>query len=263
MENKTPLIFERMTKIMSDISAIEKERSNTQGSGYKFRGIDDLYNALHPILAKHEVVMLPKVLDKTREERATKAGGLSIYTLVTVQYTFLTIDGTKVECVTMGEGFDSGDKSVNKAMSGAQKYALLQTFCIPTKEEKDSEGETPEVLPLGFSQEPHLPLPAHKPPVSMVPRAETPAPPDAAKSKKPVTEGQIKRLYAIMNGRKEYGWHKETAEDVAISAFGLKESLSELTMYQYDKLVDWIEKTTYADTIAKITAWAGDKAAKK
>ena len=47
---------------------------------------------------------------------------------------------------------DSGDKSCNKAMSAAQKYAFLQVFCIPTEdppsEPKDTEGQTHEVSPL-------------------------------------------------------------------------------------------------------------------
>ncbi len=42
---------------------------------------------------------------------------------------------------------DSGDKSANKAMSAAYKYALMQVFCIPTDEPKDTENETHEVAP--------------------------------------------------------------------------------------------------------------------
>ena len=40
---------------------------------------------------------------------------------------------------------DSGDKAANKAMSAAHKYALLQVFCIPTEEPKDSENEHHEI----------------------------------------------------------------------------------------------------------------------
>ena len=31
---------------------ITKSRRNTQGSGYNFRGIDDVYNAISPLLAQ-------------------------------------------------------------------------------------------------------------------------------------------------------------------------------------------------------------------
>lgn len=41
---------------------------------------------------------------------------------------------------------DSGDKSSNKAMSVAFKYACFQALCIPTEEMKDPDGETPEQI---------------------------------------------------------------------------------------------------------------------
>ena len=45
--------------------------------------------------------------------------------------------------VVQGEGMDSGDKSSNKAMSVAFKYACFQVFCIPTEEMKDPDADTP------------------------------------------------------------------------------------------------------------------------
>ncbi len=62
-----------------------------------------------------------------------------------VQFTFYAPDGSSVEVVTVGEAMDAGDKSSNKAMSAALKYALLQVFCIPTEEPIDTENETHEV----------------------------------------------------------------------------------------------------------------------
>ena len=140
-------IFELIPKIMSEVGAIEKTRTNTQGSGYKFRGIDDVYGALQPLLHKHGVFFVPTVLESDREERQSKAGGTLIYTVLKVKYTFFADDGSTFESVVTGEAMDSGDKSSNKAMSAALKYVLLQVFCIPTEEEKDTEYHSPEVLP--------------------------------------------------------------------------------------------------------------------
>lgn len=62
----------------------------------------------------------------------------------------------------IGEAMDSGDKSCNKAMSAAQKYAFLQIFCIPTEEPKDTENETHSgVLPK--KEQPKQPEPAKSP----------------------------------------------------------------------------------------------------
>jgi hypothetical protein len=140
------LIYERMSAVMADIGAIGKNKKN-EAQGYKFRGIDDLYNAVNAALAKHKVFMLPTVMEQTREERQTKSGGNLIYTILKISYKFYTEDGSTVETVLIGEAMDSGDKSCNKAMSAAQKYALLQAFCIPTEEPKDTEEETHEVAP--------------------------------------------------------------------------------------------------------------------
>lgn len=139
-------IYELIPKIMAEVGAIHKGRKNQQ-QGYAFRGIDDVYLAMQGPLAQHGVFYVPKVLDSVREERQTKSGGTLIYTTLKMQFTFYAPDGSNVETVTVGEAMDSGDKSSNKAMSAALKYALLQVFCIPTEEDNDTENASPEPTP--------------------------------------------------------------------------------------------------------------------
>lgn len=140
-------IYKKIPAIMSEVGHIGKNRRNTQGSGYNFRGIDDLYQAMQPLFAKHGVFCAPNVLREIREERQSKAGGNLIYTVLTVEFSFFADDGTCFKACTVGEAMDSGDKSANKAMSAALKYALLQVFCIPTEEDNDTENHSPEVAP--------------------------------------------------------------------------------------------------------------------
>ena len=102
-------------------------------------------NALHPAMVKNQVFVAPEVLEERREERQGSKGGLLIYSVVKVKYRFYTDDGSSVEAVVIGEAMDSGDKSMNKAMSAAFKQACVQTFCIPTEEMHDSEEDSPEV----------------------------------------------------------------------------------------------------------------------
>ena len=149
MEKK--LIYERIAAIMKDVGAIGKNQTNKQ-QGFKYRGIDDAYNALQPLLAKHEVFTLPEVLEERSEERASKSGGVLIYRILKIQYTFYTVDGSSVCCIVVGEGMDSGDKAANKAMAVGHKYALLQTFCIPTEDMPDPDAETHEVAPKKQTQ---------------------------------------------------------------------------------------------------------------
>lgn len=136
-------IFESITKIMEEIPVIGKDKVNSQ-QGFKFRGIDDVMNALQPLLAKYKVFIVPEILEQIREERTTSKGSNLIYSICKIKYKFYAEDGSYIEAITIGEGMDSGDKATNKAMAIAMKYALFQVFCIPTEEMKDPDGETPE-----------------------------------------------------------------------------------------------------------------------
>lgn len=145
MEN-AKLIFRQISAIMAEAMPITKARTNEQ-QNYKFRGIDDVMNSLQSVFQKHQVFIIPTVLESKREERTTARGGLLIYTIQKISFKFYAIDGSYVESIVEGEGMDSGDKSTNKAASGALKYALLQMLMIPTEEKKDSENDSPEPLP--------------------------------------------------------------------------------------------------------------------
>ena len=140
MDDKQAQIYALMGKIMAEIGHVGKDSKNEQ-QGFKYRSIDAVYGAIHPLLGKYGVFLSPEVLSKTREERTNKNGTVLAFTCLRMKYTFYAPDGSSVSCVVEGEGMDSGDKSSNKAMAVAHKYALLQTFCIPTEEAKDPDAE--------------------------------------------------------------------------------------------------------------------------
>jgi len=142
MEEK--LIYKKICDIMADVKFIGKDGHN-QKQNYKFRKIDDVYNEIHGLLAKHRVFTVPEILDAQHEERTSKSGGVLIYRIYTIRYKFFAEDGSFVETIVIGEGMDSGDKAGNKAMSVAHKYAIVQMFAIPTDEPKDPENDNPEV----------------------------------------------------------------------------------------------------------------------
>ena len=139
-------IYQAISGVMADIGAIGKDKKNAQ-QGFKYRGVDDVMNALQPVMVKHGLFVVPEIIDQKREERQTSRGGNLIYSVCTVRYTFYAKDGSSVQCVVIGEGMDSGDKATNKAMSIAFKYACFQVFCIPTEEMKDPDAEVHEVAP--------------------------------------------------------------------------------------------------------------------
>ena len=135
-------IYQSIAAIMADCPAISKSQKNQQ-QGFMYRGIDVVMNVLQPLMIKHKVFAVPEVLECSRTERVTGKGGTLIFTALKVKYTFFAEDGSSVSAVVQGEGMDSGDKSSNKAMSVAFKYACFQVFCIPTEEMSDPDAETP------------------------------------------------------------------------------------------------------------------------
>lgn len=140
-------IYNAVSKVSGVLAkaGISKDRSNQQ-QGYKFRGIDDCLNALAPLLAEHGVIIYPEVLERGVIERETRNGGALFYVTVKVKYTFAADDGSSFPVTTYGEAMDSADKATNKAMSAAYKYAVIQTFCIPTEGDNDADAHTHEVL---------------------------------------------------------------------------------------------------------------------
>lgn len=137
------LIYGKMASILRETKAITKSEKNQQ-QGFKFRGIDNVMNELHELFAKNEVFILQEVQGFTTENRPTKSGGTNTFTRATVKFRYITTDGSCVETVNVGEAMDSGDKGMNKAMSVALKYSLLQMFLIPTEDPKDPDATIPE-----------------------------------------------------------------------------------------------------------------------
>jgi hypothetical protein len=141
-----PLVYAAIVGVIRDIGAegIAKDRKN-QAQGYNFRGIDDVYNALSPILAKNNLCMLPRVKSRTMHEGQTKSGGTMFYVTCEVDFDLVcATDGSTHTITAFGEAMDSADKATNKAMSAAYKYAAMQAFAIPTEGDNDADAHTPE-----------------------------------------------------------------------------------------------------------------------
>lgn len=129
-----PKIAQALAAVMGDVQAVHKGGRN-ESQNYSFRGIDAVVNAVGPALRKHGVVCVPVVEDVTYNvvevgQRRTPMRECT----VKVRYVFHGPAGDSIECVSIGEAMDSGDKSTPKAMSVAYRVALLQALCIPTDE---------------------------------------------------------------------------------------------------------------------------------
>lgn len=135
-------VLQALHAVMADIGAVEKGGVN-KFQKYRYRSIDDCMAALQPLLVKHRLLMLPSY--KGGGLRVDHEGDTGMFlTTVECEVSFVSVDdGGECRVVFAGQGADKGDKGLYKAFAGALKYAITQTFCIPTEGAKDAEADSP------------------------------------------------------------------------------------------------------------------------
>lgn len=190
------LIYAKMSAVMKEIGFVAKDRKN-DAQGFKFRGIDQFVNSLYPALTKHGVFMTPRA---TRFEsqlkdvvRGSGKPGVDKHVSIMMEYDFYAEDGSKV---TVGpvpaEGMDSGDKATNKALSAALKYALIQTFSIPTEDMAEADFESPTIGTAVTGNA----VPAPTPPVVQQATSPVATPVAATTAAKPATVSPFRKAPA-------------------------------------------------------------------
>ena len=143
------MIYKKMNEVMKEIKSVGKDQTNTM-QGFKFRGIDQFVNALYPALTKHGVFMVPSLVNESHElkdvVRSNGKTAVDKHVHISMSYTFYAEDGSNVVVGPIpAEGLDSGDKATNKALSAALKYALIQTFSVPTVDMAEGDLDSPEI----------------------------------------------------------------------------------------------------------------------
>jgi hypothetical protein len=141
-EQPTPLptVYQAMATAMGAVRAVGRWGKNTE-QGYAFRSIDHFMSALNPAMSKAGIVVAPIVLQRLEETRQTKGGSRLRCIDLEVRFTFYGPAGDFFPVVTWGEGTDTADKATNKAMVAAFKYAVMQTFMVPTQEISADDGD--------------------------------------------------------------------------------------------------------------------------
>jgi hypothetical protein len=146
MTGTSPAVYAAIANVTHGLAldGIAKKGKNQQ-QGYSFRGIEQVYGALAPLLVEHQLAIIPQVEERIESERATKNGGILYSVAMRVRFVIASsVDGSTVDACVWGEGMDSADKATNKAMSAAYKYMAFMTFCIPVEGMVDADSETPE-----------------------------------------------------------------------------------------------------------------------
>lgn len=137
-----PAIYTVLADAMIAVEKVGKNGYNEHGR-YQFRGIDDVINAVGPILRKLRIVPVPQLQTINARDVVTSKGKPSKETTVRVVYRFYGPAGDYIDVEVPGESMDSSDKGTAQAMSVAYRIALLQLLCIPTGD-PDPDSFQPE-----------------------------------------------------------------------------------------------------------------------
>lgn len=91
---QNPKIYAAIAGVISDCGFVSKDKVNKQ-QGFKYRSVDDVFNALHPALAKNKVFIVPTILERKEEVIGQTAKGAKIIKVVCkIKFTFYGEDGS-------------------------------------------------------------------------------------------------------------------------------------------------------------------------
>jgi len=130
-------IYKKLHNITHELKSLEQERS--KGVPYPIISFNEVNSKLRDLLLKHGVLIIPNVLDHTKE------GNL---TIVKMNAEIIDIDNPNTK-ITVGDyigyGVDNSDKGIGKAISYANKYILMKLFMMNIGADEESEHTNPQI----------------------------------------------------------------------------------------------------------------------
>ena len=137
-----------ITAALAKSGGVPKAHINLQDQ-YQYRSIDDVLAKLAPLLSRHRLCVLPRVLRRKAGFRTGEANSVLVSVELLVAYDLVSgRDGSRHTVRAFGEALDPSDKATAKALSAAYKSAMLQTFCIGDGAEADAATHRMRRLPV-------------------------------------------------------------------------------------------------------------------
>lgn len=154
-------IYEKMSLITEEMGVVEKNLKVqvSQTNSYQAVSERDILDNVKPLEKKYRVYSYPvnreivdnSVLIKKTEYNGKITESNSLYMRLEVTYRFVNLDKSDeyIEIKSYGDGIDTGDKATGKAMTYADKYALMKAYKISTGDDPDKDASPQE----GYTKE--------------------------------------------------------------------------------------------------------------
>lgn len=240
-------IYEKLSAITIELLSVAKNLEVGVGkSSYKAVGEADVLRAVKPLEAKYKVYSYPfsrriiesgtlenEAIDYNTKEKITKK---NLFERIETIYRFVNTEQPDeyVDIVSYGDGIDPQDKSVGKAMTYADKYALLKAYKIITGDDPDQD------LSKDLKD-----VKTKKPPVLETTKAQD------LPFETPTEEAEIGELHEVV------GTISQT-DKTTIYAY-----VNGLTNQQKDVFYAWLNKLYFTRDIAKLSERQGAEIVRK
>lgn len=141
-------IYEKINAISTEVGRVQMTLNVDTGKGksYKAISINDVVDALIPLMGKYRLVALPdekEILAEEQIKTTTNYGERTqFFVRMRARYKVVNIDKPDEVIYSdgFGDGLDSGDKSLGKAITYARKYALIDIFDLSKGDDPDKQA---------------------------------------------------------------------------------------------------------------------------
>lgn len=149
-------IYQRINAVRKAVPYVQKDTKVVEGGGYKAVSHDAITSALRPALIEHGIIVYTGCAKSTIVDTGKKTRNSVPILRLDGQFITFFINADDPEdrfsLVLPASAEDMGDKAAGKALSYAQKYAMLKVFNLETGD--DEEGRIPQsVEPLEMISE--------------------------------------------------------------------------------------------------------------
>jgi len=141
-EIKTLNIYEKLSKITAEMGVVEKGLKVQVNKTASYNAVSerDILDTIKPLEEKYKVYSYPikrEVIDRDTLTKESEYNGSitktnTLFMRLETTYRFVNLDKIDefIDIITYGDGLDTGDKAPGKAMTYADKYALMKAYKI-------------------------------------------------------------------------------------------------------------------------------------
>ena len=140
-------LAQKILEIQDKVGVVKKQgKFGSEMGGANYLRIEDAVVAVNKLLTAQKLILTGTLVSTERvpHERVDKTGNLNksgYISSVLMKWTLLDTESEAFQTWTFpGDGYDSTDKGIYKAMTGCRKYAIINIFNLPIGNDVEEHG---------------------------------------------------------------------------------------------------------------------------